>query len=121
MAGSLAVPRPSGKAAWLVRALPVQRAGKWDLPAGFSGAMLLVTDSSRRPRPSAALLARLFGLTPAEASLAAALAAGRSLEEHATRRGIARETARTQLAAIRRKTDCHKQGELAALLARLPG
>lgn len=120
-AGSLTLPRPSGRAPWLVRALPVPHAERQDLPSGFRGAMLLVTDTARRTPPAAALLARLFGLTPAEASLAAALAAGRSLDEHATRRRIARETARTQLAAIRRKTGCRRQSELAALLARLSG
>jgi DNA-binding CsgD family transcriptional regulator/PAS domain-containing protein len=117
-AGTLAIPRPSGRAHYLLRALPV-------LPqpgsAGFRGAMLQVVDGARTLRINPALLARMFGLTPAEAALAGALAAGRSLAEHAARRGVSVETARSHMAAIRRKTGCRRQADLAALLARLPG
>ncbi|HEV7267294.1 MAG TPA: hypothetical protein VGN83_20645 [Falsiroseomonas sp.] len=120
-AGSLALPRPSGRTPWMVRALPVVRAETTEVPAGFRSAMLLVTDGDRRTAPAPVLLARMFGLTPAEASLASALGAGVSAEQHAKRRGVARETVRSQLAAIRRKTGCRCQAELAALLARLPG
>jgi DNA-binding CsgD family transcriptional regulator len=120
-AGSVALPRRSGLAPWLVRAVPVLPTAVAEPLRGFRGAMLIVTDSNRRPRPAAALLARLFGLTPAEAALAASLATGRTLTEHAQRRGVSSETARTQLAAIRRKTGCRRQSELAALFARLPG
>lgn len=121
MAGSLGLPRRSGGAPWMVRALPLRRLEGTDLPHGFQGAMLLVGDGSRQAAPAAALLGRMFGLTPAEASLAAALAAGRTVAEHAARRGISRETARSQLAAIRRKTGCRSQVDLARLLTRLAG
>lgn len=121
MAGSLGLPRPSGGAPWLVRAVPVLRTEAQELPAGFKGAMLLVSDGARRATPAAAVLGRMLGLTPAEAALAASLAAGQSLEQHAGRRRISRETARSQLAAIRRKTGCRRQAELATLLARLAG
>lgn len=115
-AGRVAVPRPSG-GAYVVRALPLRCFG----PAGFRGAMLLVAESAPRRRPGAALLGKLFGLTPAEAALAAALAAGRTLAEHAERRGRSPETVRSQMAAIRRKTGCRRQAEIAALFARLSG
>ncbi|WP_270939450.1 helix-turn-helix transcriptional regulator, partial [Falsiroseomonas oryzae] len=101
--------------------VPVLRTEATDLPAGFRGAMLLVTDGARRPAPNAALLGRMFGLTPAEARLAAALAAGRSAADHAKARGVSVETVRSQLAAIRRKTGCRRQADLAVLLTRLPG
>ena len=117
-AGSLALPRPSGRAPFMVRAVPVVPGGIW---GGFRGAMLVVADGTRRPRPNPALLGRMFGLTPAEASLAAAIAAGRTLAEHASKRGVSVETARSHMAAIRRKTGCHRQADLTALLARLPG
>jgi DNA-binding CsgD family transcriptional regulator/PAS domain-containing protein len=119
MAGTLGLTRPSGRAPWMVRALPLLRGEARELPAGFRGAMLLVSDGERRGAPAAAVLGRLFALTPAEAALAASLAAGQSLEQHATRRGISRETARSQMAAIRRKTGCRRQADLAALLARV--
>jgi DNA-binding CsgD family transcriptional regulator len=120
-AASLALPRPSGGAPWMLRALPVLPRAEAKLLDGFRGAMLLVTDGGKRAKPSAALLSRLFALTPAEAALAASLAAGRSLDEHASRRGVSRETVRSQLAAIRRKTGCRRQTDLVALFARLPG
>lgn len=117
-AGSLALPRRDGRPPLLIRALPVVPG---PVAAGFRGAMLVVADGARRSRPSAALLGRMFGLTPAEASLAASVGAGRTVAEHAKRRGISVETARSQMAAIRRKTGCRRQADLAALLARLPG
>jgi len=118
LSNSVAVPRPSDQAPWLVRALPLPGGRPGALSSGV-GALLLVTDPNGRTAPAASMLAQLFSLTPAEAALGAALAAGRKPEEHAQRRGISFETVRSQLAAIRRKTGCHSQGELAALLGRL--
>jgi DNA-binding CsgD family transcriptional regulator len=81
--------------------------------------LLLVADPEARAAPPAATLAGLFGLTPAEAALAAAIAAGRGAQDHARRRGIGKETLRSHLAAVRRKTGCRSQVELVALFARL--
>ncbi len=120
-AGVLAVPRASGGAPWMVRALPARDIAAPGAPPGFRGVVLVVTDQQKRQRPNAAVLGRLFGLTPAEAALAAALAAGRSPAEHAATRGIARDTVRSHLTQVMRKTGCRRQAELAALLARLPG
>jgi DNA-binding CsgD family transcriptional regulator len=118
-AGRVAVPRPSG-GAYVVRALPLRRA-PGDGHRSFRGAMLLVTESAPRARPGAALLAQLFRLTPAEAALAASLAAGRSAKDHAARRSVSPETVKSQMAELRRKTGCRRQAELAALLARVAG
>jgi DNA-binding CsgD family transcriptional regulator/PAS domain-containing protein len=118
-AGRVALPRPSG-GAFILRALPIRRASGQG-PGGFRGVMLLVAESAPRARPGAALLGKLYALTPAEAALAAALGAGRSPKEHAARRGISPETVKTQLAALRRKTGTRRISELTALLARLPG
>jgi DNA-binding CsgD family transcriptional regulator/PAS domain-containing protein len=117
-AGTLAIARPSARAPFLLRALPVLPG---EFAGGFRGAMLQIADGARRNRPSGSLLGRMFSLTPAEANLAGALAAGRSMKEHAARRGVSLETARSHMAAIRRKTGCRSQADLAALLARLPG
>lgn len=68
---------------------------------------------------SALRLKAIFGLTAAEARLAARLAQGGSLGEAATAFGIARETARAQLRAIFAKTATHRQAELVALISRL--
>ena len=69
------------------------------------------------------LLRALFDLTPAEAELAASLAAGETLDEIAARRNRSLETLRSHMKCLRQKTGCRRQAELAALLAglMLPG
>ncbi len=81
-----------------------------------NGFILIVADPTNRNTPNAALLKLLFDLTPAEAMLTTELAAGKSLRDAATLRGIAYATARTHLRAVFAKTGCHRQGELVALL-----
>jgi DNA-binding CsgD family transcriptional regulator len=78
-------------------------------------------------RPAAAaptfgceILVRLFGLTPAEAALALALFAGRSVAEIMEGRGVTENTVRTQLASILRKTDTANQRDLVRLIGLLP-
>jgi DNA-binding CsgD family transcriptional regulator len=70
---------------------------------------------NQRPLPSDRLQAT-FGLTEAEARLAALLAAGTELRAAATQLGITYGTARTRLAAIFQKTETRRQGELIKLL-----
>jgi DNA-binding CsgD family transcriptional regulator len=101
----------------LIRTLPV------DGPASgpFLGARAILTlcDLAPKAGPRPDLVARVFGLTPAEANLASLIGTGVSLERAAQQLGIARETARNQLKAAFAKTDTHRQAELAALLSRL--
>ncbi|KAA2214165.1 helix-turn-helix transcriptional regulator [Teichococcus oryzae] len=117
---SFVAPRPSGKPPWLVQMLPLRHAERGRLP-GLRGAVAVVTDSAARRTPSAMLLQKLLGLTPAEADLAAALAQGRSIAAQARLRRVSPETLRSHLAAIRRKTGCRRQAELVALVLRLSG
>lgn len=79
-------------------------------------AMLVLRDPARRPVIPGAALARLFGLTPAEALLASELARGASLDEAADQLGIRRNTARTQLQAVFAKTGVNRQGDLVRVL-----
>jgi DNA-binding CsgD family transcriptional regulator len=65
------------------------------------------------------LLSRIFGLTPAESRLAAALANGGTLTQAASNLNISWETARTHLKTVFSKTNTHRQSELVALLSRL--
>jgi len=64
-------------------------------------------------------LATMFGLSRAEARLAALLGSGVPLAEAAERLSIRYETARTQLKSIFVKTDTHRQADVVALFARL--
>jgi DNA-binding CsgD family transcriptional regulator len=66
------------------------------------------------------MLAQLFGLSAAETKVVAALAAGRSAEEIAEKRGVKISTLRTQLEAIFRKTRTESQRDLLRLLGGLP-
>lgn len=61
-------------------------------------------------------LVALFGLTPAEARLAAALAAGATLAEAAARCGIRLTTAKTHVGRCFQKTGAARQGDLVALI-----
>lgn len=66
--------------------------------------------------PEEARLRELYGLTPAEARVAAHLARGLSVQEAAERLGIGITTARTHLQHIYGKTSTRRQPELVALL-----
>lgn len=85
----------------------------------LSGADILLTATfvdqhSRMPSPH--ILNALFDLGPAEARLATRLATGLSLQQAATRCGIALHSARTYQVRIFRKTDTSQQSQLGALL-----
>jgi DNA-binding CsgD family transcriptional regulator len=101
----------------IVEARPV--AGLAADSCGSATAVLAITDVAHRPPVPEELLRTVFGLTPAEARLAARLAGGESLEAAAEALGIAKNTARNQLKAVLAKTGTARQGELVALLARL--
>lgn len=79
--------------------------------------ILLITDPDDRPPGNAAILRDLFGLTAAEAALAAGLLAGATLGEIAASHTVSYETTRSHLKAVLGKTGTHRQGELIALLA----
>jgi DNA-binding CsgD family transcriptional regulator len=107
------------KAPVLIRILPIEAAAR--SPFLGARALLLLLDLSERRPPQSELLVTLFGLTGAEAKLAALIGAGETIERAAKRLGIATLTARTQLKAVLSKTDKRRQAELVALIARLCG
>jgi DNA-binding CsgD family transcriptional regulator len=82
-------------------------------------ALVLLSELRAKPAPDPSVLARAFGLSRAEARLAALVANGLAPAAAAQRLGISRETARSQLRAVFAKTATHRQSELAALLASL--
>jgi DNA-binding CsgD family transcriptional regulator len=79
-------------------------------------ALLTLNALGPKPGPPAAILARTFRLTPAEAKLASVIARGASPEIAAGELKISRETARNQLKSVFAKTDTHRQSELVALI-----
>lgn len=86
-------------------------------PAGTSIVILLDLDACAQP--STATLQRIFGLTPAEASLAIAIARGGTPDKIAAGRRVSRTTVRTQLARVFAKTQTSRQAELVRLLGRI--
>jgi DNA-binding CsgD family transcriptional regulator len=87
----------------------------------FLGArvLLVLSDLDGKPLPDAALIARLFGLSPAETRLASLIVAGLSLVQAAEELGVVHETVRTHLKAMFDKTGTRRQSELVAMLARV--
>lgn len=81
--------------------------------------VLLGMPATQAP-PDPPMLAALFGLTAAEAALAADLSAGRSLADIAEARGVRISTVRSQLSSILLKTGTDRQGSLVRLLTALP-
>ena len=102
-----------------VLVMPIPRQGSCfslDLGAPIPAALVIVTDPEAVPQTPAAILQRLYGLTPAEAVLARALAAGNTLQEYADVAKVTCETARWRLKQVLAKTDTHRQAELVRLL-----
>lgn len=81
---------------------------------------LVVTPIDTASVPTAELIAGLFDLSPAEARIARALAAGETIAGAAARLGLSPETVRTHIKAIFAKTGLSRQADLLALLARVP-
>lgn len=61
----------------------------------------------------------LYGLTPAESRLVAMLVSCGSLDRASDQLGVSRNTAKTQMAAIFRKTGTSRQGEVIRLFAQI--
>lgn len=89
----------------LLRVMPVTQQHQHSLLSVTHAAVAVVLQS--RPQ---------LRLTPREHELALALVQGDSLETHAQRRGISRETVRSQLKSLFSKTDTHRQHELVVAL-----
>lgn len=116
--GHLALGRPSFSRPLGVDVVPLTLPPQHGLPPRVVG--IFIVDPERQFEGDVAVVARLHGLTPAESELATRLVAGDTLESAADRRGITRETARTQLKRILRKTGARTQVELVRRLLRGP-
>lgn len=81
-----------------------------------AGVLVTVSDPEDGDVPASEHLRRLFGLTPAESRLAAALAGGQSLAEYAEQSTVSIGTVRWTVKRILEKTGCRRQGDLVRLL-----
>lgn len=114
--GALRVTRPAGHRALEVMVVPLGPRGL-DAVSSRAIAAVFLRDPETKARPLSDVLRTLYRLTSAEARLAVDLLAHRRLEEIAEIRRLSRETLRTQLRELFRKTGTKRQSELIGLLA----
>lgn len=112
---SIPVKAVDDRTATVIHVLPLRRSAQ-DI---FSGADIIVAATEIGAGvnvPAPKILSALFDLTPAEARLATALAAGQSLTQIAHDMNIQFGSARTYLARVFVKTGTNQQSQLVALL-----
>lgn len=118
--GYMSISRPSGRYPYRCLVAPLGRdriAASVDQPA----VLLFITDPEQPAVVDPHAVQALFGLTPAEARVAAGLAMGERLPSVARRLGISLNTARTLLARTTAKVHVDSQLELVrAILTTVP-
>ena len=89
-----------------------------DLFDGASG-LIVITPVAEVEAPNITLIRGLFDLTANEAKVARAITEGLTINEIASRHGVASETIRSQVKAVLAKTGTRRQVEAASLLSGL--
>lgn len=83
-------------------------------------AMVMVYDPSNPQKLDPFMIAAAYDLTPAEARVAAGLAAGESAKRIASQHGVSSSTVKSQIASLYRKLGVSSSGQLAAMLNNAP-
>ena len=96
------------------------RAERMDYGPMNPAAIVLFSDPRAKRAVSEARLQSLFGLTSAEARLAAALVGGKGLAEYASTTGISINTAKTQMRQVFEKAGVNRQTDLVRAVAANP-
>lgn len=117
--GTLAVPRPSCRRPYEVLIVPLPVHTPFAQAPSAVAAMFISDPEDDRPADSA-ILRKLYGLTGAEARMAAALLEGKTTEAAAEEFEISINTARSQLRSILSKTQTNRQTDLVRLLMNSP-
>lgn len=111
---SLPIPARRGGTPLVLHISPIR--GRARDVFSFASAIVVATPVMAGSGPEAGLIAGLFDLTPAEARLAATIAAGHAPRDAAARLGVTEATARTTLKRILAKTGTRRQADLVGLL-----
>lgn len=114
---SIALPATEQSRPAVLHVVPVRRSAH-DL-FSLASAILVLTTASREVVQNISLLQALFDFTPAEASIAARIAAGHTVGEIADSDGKSAETVRNQLKSVLAKSGCRRQLDLGRLLTSL--
>jgi len=113
--GVLRLERHSGKQPYVINVTRLQ-APENGGPLG----LVIVTDAERGDRELPSRLKELFGLSKAEARVAARIAEGFRLPEIAAEFGVRMSTIRTQLRAVLKKLHVKRQADVVRLVLALP-
>ncbi|WP_207484616.1 helix-turn-helix transcriptional regulator [Arenibaculum pallidiluteum] len=115
---SMAVSRPSGRRPLIIHVMPSR--GRADgIALRGVGVFVLMVDPEVESKTSLTQLRQLYGLTAAEAAVAALVAHGHGLQAAADSLGVTLSTVRVHLQRVFEKTDTHRQAELARLLVKI--
>lgn len=120
LAAPLRLTRPSGQAPLIVllAPLPPPAFALWQIMGG-ARVLVMIADPEAPPRHIGALRAA-FGLTVAEARVAALAGSGLSAPQVAVKLGVSLATVKTHLSRCFDKTGVRSQAELVRLLSILP-
>ncbi len=117
---AFSVPRPQGRRPLSFAILPVRLPShnvSWEEPA----AVIFIGDPDRKSEIDENRLRQLYGLTNAEARVAALLACGHRLDEIAEMLNVAYETTRKHLKKVLSKAETDRQAELVRMIVTGPG
>lgn len=117
--GDLIVRRPSSAHAYQIFTLPLSSASTVNWP-GAPSAAILISDRGDIVELPARAVAELYGLSPAETTVAIEVARGGGLAAVAARLGLSRNTVKTHLSHVFEKTGTNRQMELARLFLKGP-
>jgi DNA-binding CsgD family transcriptional regulator len=112
-AGRMMIGRGDGRPAYVLTVAPLHA----DLAAADRPLAMIIVIDPERHSPSGSELVELFGLSGAEARLAAALMTGKTLTEIAGEFGLQVATLRTQLRSILKKAGAKRQSDLIRIFA----
>jgi DNA-binding CsgD family transcriptional regulator len=116
---TVSVPRSGALRPYVLQFAPLPERNSFSTRAGTVAAIVFLNDPELESTLDAGTLKSMFGITPAEARLAARLCGGDTLAAAAEHCGVEMATARSQLAALYDKTGCHSQAQLVRLLLSL--
>jgi DNA-binding CsgD family transcriptional regulator len=113
--GVFRVPRPLGRAALEIVVSPISAGHTW-CSGEQAVAAVYVTDPSQIPQQPEATMSRMYGLTPAEAKVAALIGRGLSGRQVADKLEVSYNTLKTHLKRVFVKTGTSNQGTLIRLI-----